>query len=112
MPRIAALFFCVLLAGCATAPKPLGTGKSPETIDEQLEAAQKVVGGMANKDMSREDLIKFGQNLKKDPEAQIAVQKITAPAAPVIKYSPVTGKHYSGDVDIDPETGVKLQILP
>jgi len=102
----------IFLAGCATAPKPLTTGKTVETVDEQLNAAQKVMGGMAHKDMSRGDLIRFGQDLRKDPEARSAVQKITAPFAPVIKYSPVTGKHYSGDLEFDPETGVKLEILP
>ena len=33
-------------------------------------------------------------------------------AAPVVKYSPVTGKHYSGDLEFDPETGARLEVLP
>ncbi len=108
---------CVLclvtyMAGCATTPKSAPV-KPVETVDQQLEAARKVVGGMANRDLSREELIKFGQGLNRDPEAKTAVQKIVAPsAAPVIKYSPVTGKHYSGDLEYDPETGVKLEVAP
>jgi hypothetical protein len=47
-------------------------------MQDQLDAAQKVVGAMA-------------------------------PAAGAVeKYSPVTGKHYSGALEFEPGTGVRL----
>ena len=111
------IFFLLVVAvgivGCATPSGVATRTQSKETTDQQLDAARKVVGGMANRDMSREELLKFGQGLQHDPQAGDAVNKIVGNGqAPVVKYSPVTGKHYSGDVDIDPETGVKLLVVP
>lgn len=75
------LFTC---AGCATPLAPAGVaGMSAETPRDQLDAARKVVGGM------------------------VAGSGRSA----VIKYSPTTGKHYSGNLDVDPETGEKLEVL-
>lgn len=79
--------FCVvfLFSGCATAPRPASTVKQPESVSQQIEAARKVVKGMV---------------------------AASSDAAPVIKYSPTTGKHYSGNLEFDPETGEKLEVLP
>jgi hypothetical protein len=52
--------------------------RSPESLGAQMEAARKVVGALA--------------------PAEGAVEK----------YSPVTGKHYSGALEYEPGTGVKL----
>jgi hypothetical protein len=51
----------------------------PAALHEQMDAAQKVVGAMA-------------------PAAGVAAEK----------YSPVTGKHYSGALEYEPGTGAKL----
>ncbi len=77
MDKIAVLFFCVLLAGCATA-RP-GPSRS-ETVSAQVEAARKVVGALAP-----------------------AASKDT-----VEKYSPLTGRHYSGALEFEPGTGARL----
>ena len=53
-------------------------GKSPEGAREQIEAAKKVVGAMAPSKNAGE------------------------------KYSPVTGKHYSGTLEFEPGTGARL----
>ncbi|NLE65395.1 MAG: hypothetical protein GX606_05735 [Elusimicrobia bacterium] len=47
-------------------------------------------------------------------ESRSAAEKIlgVGDKKPVMKYSPVTGKHYSGDLEFDPETGVRLEVVP
>jgi hypothetical protein len=115
------LCYCLLvllcslsLFGCATTSnRPIKSSQPVETTSEQLEAAQKVVGAMGNKEVSREDLKALATDMQRDPESRSAVQKIigVTDEKPVIKYSPATGKHYSGDLEYDPETGVKLEVL-
>lgn len=101
------------LFGCASIPRTQRPGPATETLDQRLDAAQKVIGTMAQKDMTREDLIRLGRKLRNDPDASAAVDKIIGvKQSVVIKYSPVTGKHYSSDLEYDPETGVKLEVLP
>ncbi len=79
---IGSLFF---IAGCVTtAPQPKVPVKPPETASQQMDAARKVVGGMV----------------------------AGGGKAPAVKYSPSTGKHYSGELDSDPDTGEKLLPLP
>jgi len=106
--------FSVLLFGCATTTnRPLKSSRPVETTSEQLDAAQKVVGAMGNKEVSRKDLNTLATDMQKNPESRSAVQKIigVSDEKPVIKYSPATGKHYSGELEYDPETGVKLEVL-
>ncbi|NLE64351.1 MAG: hypothetical protein GX606_00305 [Elusimicrobia bacterium] len=47
-------------------------------------------------------------------ESRSAAEKILGVGykKPVMKYSPATGKHYSGDLEFDPETGVRLEVVP
>ena len=82
---ICSFFLLLSLAGCATSgPGAAAPVKPAETVGQQLDAARKVVGGMV----------------------------VGTGRAPVIKYSPTTGKHYSSDLEFDPETGEKLEVLP
>lgn len=85
--------FCVLclvscLGGCAATPK-----KVISPVDQQFQAV--------------------AVDVYQNPESRAAAQKILGVNAdqPVIKYSPVTGKHYSGDLEFDPETGAKLEVV-
>ena len=73
------LFLSIVLAGCATS-RPV---KPLESIPQQIDVAKKVVGALA-------------------PSASGPTNVV------VEKYSPVTGKHYSGVLDYEPGTGVKL----
>jgi hypothetical protein len=110
----APVLLCSLwLFGCATTSKQPVMSSKQETTTEQIDAAQKVVGAMGNKEVSREDLKALATEMKTDEESRSAVQKIigVSDERPVIKYSPATGKHYSGDLEYDPETGVKLEVL-
>ena len=70
------LVFMVLLAGCVSTQPSV---KKSEPLQEQMKAAQKVVGAMS-------------------PTGSAVAEK----------YSPVTGRHYSGALEVEPGTGVKL----
>ena len=71
-----------------------------------------VLSGCAAVAPTAEPFQRVAQDIQKNEGTRSAVQKIIgAGERSVIKYSPVTGKHYSGELDIDPETGVKLEIL-
>ena len=104
-------FFVSMFSGCASTPKT--PAAPPETKAEQLDAAQKVVGAMAGgRDMTPADMKRVVKDVRTDGSARSAVQKIIGGAeTPVVKYSPVTGKHYSGDLEYDPETGAKLEVI-
>ena len=102
---------CAFLSGCATTAKK--SAAAPETTADQLDAARKVMGAMAGgREVTAADMKRAAQNMRHDEESRSAVQKILGSTEkPVIKYSPVTGKHYSGDLEYDPETGAKLKVI-
>ncbi len=103
------IIFLTFFSACATAPNP---GRPAETVHQQTSAAQKVLGSITGRDVSRNELKRVVNDIKTNAESRGAVEKILGSgSAPVIKYSPKTGKHYSGNVDVDPETGEKLEVL-
>jgi hypothetical protein len=105
--------YAFLASGCATASKPPAGSKTVETVPQQIDAAQKVVSAMAGHEMTPGDMKRVVGDIRKDGESRSAVQKILGTTEkPVIKYSPATGKHYSGELEFDPETGVKLEVVP
>ena len=83
-----ALCLVPFFSGCVTVPKP-----SVNSDDQKLQAV--------------------AIDLYKNEDSRSAAQKILGVNTdkPVIKYSPVTGKHYSGDLEFDPETGAKLEVV-
>ncbi len=110
MKLIPMLLLCGLLfGGCAS-----GRSSAPkETPNDQFDMAQKVMGGMTGRDVSNSDMKRMIRDVQTDPGSRDAANKILGAGKPVVvKYSPVTGKHYSGELEVDPETGVKLEILP
>ena len=80
--------FCTTFSGCATTSKP-----AVAPMDDKFRAV--------------------AVDVYQNPESRSAAKKILGVDAPpqVIKYSPVTGKHYSGDLEFDPETGAKLEVI-
>lgn len=103
------LLWCMcVLSGCVSA-RPSAPLSSPE---DQLQMVQKVVGGMSGREVSNADMKRVVRDVQQNPNSRAAVNKILGAGDPVVvKYSPVTGKHYSGNLDVDPETGVKLEVL-
>jgi PBP1b-binding outer membrane lipoprotein LpoB len=83
------LCLVLFLSGCATAPKA-----SVSPVDQKFQAV--------------------AVDVYQNPESRSAAEKIlgvNADDKPVVKYSPVTGKHYSGDLEFDPETGARLEVV-
>jgi hypothetical protein len=106
--------FVLIFSGCAATPRPLSAQPSSvETKADQLDAAQKVVGAVAGgRDMTPADMKRVARDVRTDKEAGSVVSEIVGTSGnPVVKYSPATGKHYSGDLEYDPETGVKLEVI-
>jgi hypothetical protein len=102
----------VLLAGCASSKSAdLVVTSGNESPQEAVSALGHVAGAYAGRDLSEAELKKLAQDLQKDEEAQSAVKAIADTMegkSAGIKYSPATGKRYSGNLEYDPETGVKL----
>ena len=101
-----------LMLGCATSRDPslLKTAQDQEAVSALSGIAESYTG----KKLTDEQLNDLAHDLKNDEDAQSAVGAITGSLEgnnANIKYSPATGKRYSGDLDIDPETGVKLLLL-
>ncbi len=85
-----------------------------ETMGDAVSALTAVTGAMSDKPLTDEQLYQAAQQMKDDPAAKTAVEAISSSFDKknvVIKYSPATGKRYSADMEVDPETGVKLLIL-
>ena len=80
--------------------------KDGETTKDAASAMAVVAGSYTGKPMTEEELKQKAKEINADPEAQSAIRAITS--VPQIKYSPVTGKRYSADMEYEPETGVKL----
>jgi hypothetical protein len=107
------LCFCFISGGCASRPARLSPeGGSAETAAQQIDAVQKVVSGMTGRQVSSEDMRRVAREVEKDPESRAVMQKIlSSGSVPREKYSPATGKHYSAELEFDPETGVRLEFV-
>ena len=101
------IYLCLtgVLSSCSST-KGMVNAKEGETTKDAASALGVVAGSYTGKTMTPEELQKAAKDIESDEEAQSAINAITA--APKIKYSPATGKRYSGDLEYDPETGVKL----
>ena len=74
-------------------------------------AIETIAEAISGKDMTEEEVDQLKDQLRNDSEAQSAIQAITDSVSekPRIKYSPATGKRYAPHMEVDPETGVKLE---
>jgi len=76
-----------------------------------MDVLEAVAESYTRKDLSDEEVKILAKDLQTDEEAQSAIKVIADSLENKntnIKYSPVTGKRYSGDLEYDPETGAKL----
>ena len=94
-----------ILSSCSSS-KGLVNSKGGETTKEAVSAMGVVAGSYTGKPMTEEEIQQKAKEIDADPEARSAIEAITS--APQIKYSPVTGKRYSADMEYEPETGAKL----
>ena len=83
----------------------------PETRQDEIQAIQSVVGGVSGKEVSEQDLRKLSADLKKDKDAQAALEAIANPMTQGVhvKYCPVDGKRFSGNLKTCPEQDVELK---
>ncbi len=97
---------CFISFGC-------GSQKSSYKVSkEDMQSISQIVN-MSGQDLTPAQIQRITKDIQKDPASKEAIEKILfGQKEQVIKYSPKTGKHYSGDLEFDPETGVKLEILP
>lgn len=80
---------------------------------QEQEAIRQMLNAVSSQELSDAQIRKIAQDIQKDSDSQEAIDKILFhPQDSVIKYSPATGKHYSGHLEFDPETGVRLEALP
>lgn len=105
-----ALLLLSFTVGCASTQNIAVTSEN-ETSEDAVSALQAIAGSYSQEELSEEQMQEALKQIQNDEEAQSAIEAITGTyegESSGIKYSPVTGKRYSGDIDIDPETGVKL----
>ena len=105
-----------LIFGCSSAPhrkvSPLLIQNSArESPGEVVSAVEAVVGAMSGKDLDQRDLRQVAQQVKKDQQAQTAVEAIanSLSSRGIVKYCPVDGKRYDPHFEKCPEHGVILQ---
>ena len=93
--------FVMFAAGCGTtgqngqAVRPMSATESPKDVESAMGA---VVGSVTGQPVEREDLLKLGEQIRDDKDAQSAVGSITGAvgdAATAGKYCPVDGERYS-----------------
>ncbi len=110
----------LLLSGCASFGQQKGSlqktdGKlRKETKEEILSAAGTVVEAVSGQDMTEEELKDFVENMRKDEEAQEAVETIADALDQnhkKVKYCPVTGKRYRYSLERCPIHNVPLKVL-
>jgi hypothetical protein len=101
-----------LVCACASSRESALLKTSPqESPEEAARALRGVAESYAGKPITDEELNDLARDLQNETEAQSAVSAIADSLEGKntnIKYSPATGKRYSGDLEYDPETGVKL----
>lgn len=103
----------IILCGVLTTFLGCASNRAHKVSHQDMQAIGQIVNTVSGQDMTPAQIQKMAQDIQKDPASKEAVEKILfGQQDRVIKYSPKTGKHYSGHLEFDPETGVKLEVLP
>ena len=101
----------ICLLGCASTKNPIVKTSPEETEQDAVSALGAIASSYTNKEMDEAQLKQVAKDIQSDEQAQSAIKVITDSMegkTTGIKYSPVTGKRYSADLEFDPETGAKL----
>ena len=94
------------LGGCQTpVPKP-----KPDRA-ETLAALTTMTRGLTNKNISEDDLKNLAHQVARDPQAQTAIKSINSAfsASHTVKYCPIDGQRFSGEMTDCPVHHVKLK---
>ena len=96
------LGFC----GCQTAGQKHGVSR----IDE-VSALSTMTQGLTNQPITQAQLKNLAVQVAKDPHAQSAIRSINTAlkVQHTVKYCPIDGQRFSGDVDTCPTHHVKLE---
>ncbi len=99
-----------ILTACASTQKDASKSSDRREGDE-VKSIQAMVEAVSGKDVSQTDLLKLQKQVENDQAIKSAVESIgeAVKGKNRSKYSPVTGKRYAPNVDVDPETGVPLK---
>lgn len=118
MRRVFVLILCILYSGCSSTIKgsssvnSSGVSKKKESRQEVKTAIGSVMSAVSGQEISQSDIKQFEKQIRKDKEAQTAVQVIAdsiTNANVKIKYCPVCGKRFSPHISICPEHKVDLE---
>jgi len=109
------IFYSVLLmvylCGCQSTSSIKTSNETNQDVKEALGSIAEAISGKPLSDEEKQDL---EAQIRKDKDAQRAVQSITESmdsTSKRLKYSPATGKRYAPHLTTDPETGVPLEWL-
>ena len=106
MKFLLAVTLIVCLCGCQTVSQ-----KPKQTQAETVSAMTTMTQGLTNQPVTEAQLKHLAIQVSKDPQAQSAVRSINTAlsAQHTVKYCPVDGERFSGDMDICPVHHVKLK---
>ncbi len=78
---------------------------------DDVKSIQTMVEAVGGKNVSKNDLLKLQKQMENNQEIKSAVQAVgeAVKGKNRSKYSPVTGKRYAPNMQVDPETGVPLK---
>lgn len=82
-----------------------------ETRQQEVQSIQSVVGALSGKPVTEQDLRKLSTDIKKDKDAQAALNAIASPMTQGahVKYCPVDGKRFGGNLKTCPDHGGELK---
>lgn len=112
LPIILCAAGSLFLAGCSVTAK--STPSAVSNQKETTEALRSVAGALGGQPVDDKKLKELVGEIRKDPQAQSAIQSVTGSLSGQninIKYCPVDGKRYSGDLQVCPEHQVQLKKL-
>jgi hypothetical protein len=99
-------------AGCSGKnPQAKAVHESSQDVEQAIKAIAEAVSG---REVNEKELQELKHQLRHDEGARSAIQSMTNAMdqrPKRIKYSPLTGKRYAPHLEVDPETGAKLEWL-
>lgn len=100
------LLLLTITIGCQTAPHSTNSKQ-----DDTVSGLTSMTSGLTNRSVTEADLKKIAVQVAHDPQAQSAIRSINTALSPqhTVKYCPVDGERFSGDVDTCPVHHVKLK---